>query len=447
MKDYYEILGVSEDAGKGDIKKAYFSLVRKYPPEREPERFKEYRKAYEVLSDEQSRKEYDRVKHIPEECREVIAQAEDAILYGDFEGAIGDYKWISERFPNILIIKAMLGEAYLLNGNSGNAVKIFEELVKCAPETMAYQKTLGQAYAQRGFHKKALRQYELSQKLEPDNLDYYGLIADLHVELERYDLAKKTLAEGFDLAKAKGFDDTALLISGVLLCLDRADVIELEAYLEQLASKMALDTSVKETIGMRLISRIAESTPDPEGAAGYHCVARFLLEQMPDNETIQELSRRMSHYQILAQLEQDERISQEIFDLTEVLLRNCNCPACQGDQLALELTILENIAALRGALRHLRECYPEVYALHDTFYQNVMNPKKERWLYETLYKKFKKNQQYMPAFTQEYVGDWEDEEYGMPIVQPYVRDTPKVGRNDPCPCGSGKKYKKCCGAN
>ena len=23
---------------------------------------------------------------------------------------------------------------------------------------------------------------------------------------------------------------------------------------------------------------------------------------------------------------------------------------------------------------------------------------------------------------------------------------PKVGRNDPCPCGSGKKYKKCCGA-
>lgn len=26
------------------------------------------------------------------------------------------------------------------------------------------------------------------------------------------------------------------------------------------------------------------------------------------------------------------------------------------------------------------------------------------------------------------------------------REGPKVGRNDPCPCGSGKKYKKCCGA-
>ncbi|HXH01824.1 MAG TPA: DUF1186 domain-containing protein [Candidatus Competibacteraceae bacterium] len=30
--------------------------------------------------------------------------------------------------------------------------------------------------------------------------------------------------------------------------------------------------------------------------------------------------------------------------------------------------------------------------------------------------------------------------------QPYVREMPKVGRNDPCPCGSGKKYKKCHGA-
>jgi preprotein translocase subunit SecA len=31
-------------------------------------------------------------------------------------------------------------------------------------------------------------------------------------------------------------------------------------------------------------------------------------------------------------------------------------------------------------------------------------------------------------------------------AKPIVRDVPKVGRNDPCPCGSGKKYKKCCGA-
>jgi len=35
---------------------------------------------------------------------------------------------------------------------------------------------------------------------------------------------------------------------------------------------------------------------------------------------------------------------------------------------------------------------------------------------------------------------------GTPAPQEQVvRDAPKVGRNDPCICGSGKKYKKCCG--
>jgi hypothetical protein len=51
---------------------------------------------------------------------------------------------------------------------------------------------------------------------------------------------------------------------------------------------------------------------------------------------------------------------------------------------------------------------------------------------------------------QEEFEPWEDDEYGwgnpeIP-VETYRRETPKIGRNDPCPCGSGsgKKYKKCC---
>jgi Protein of unknown function (DUF1186)/SEC-C motif len=44
----------------------------------------------------------------------------------------------------------------------------------------------------------------------------------------------------------------------------------------------------------------------------------------------------------------------------------------------------------------------------------------------------------------------DDEDGGEPdqeITQPltFIREAPKVGRNDPCPCGSGKKYKRCCG--
>jgi SEC-C motif-containing protein len=43
-------------------------------------------------------------------------------------------------------------------------------------------------------------------------------------------------------------------------------------------------------------------------------------------------------------------------------------------------------------------------------------------------------------------GRWYFVDGEMIKQRPVVRDHPKVGRNDPCPCGSGRKFKKCCGA-
>lgn len=41
-------------------------------------------------------------------------------------------------------------------------------------------------------------------------------------------------------------------------------------------------------------------------------------------------------------------------------------------------------------------------------------------------------------------GRWLFKEGHTPTPETVRREGPKVGRNDPCPCGSGKKYKKCC---
>lgn len=44
-----------------------------------------------------------------------------------------------------------------------------------------------------------------------------------------------------------------------------------------------------------------------------------------------------------------------------------------------------------------------------------------------------------------YHGQWYFRDAEMPPVSQFRRDDPKQGRNDPCACGSGRKFKKCCG--
>jgi curved DNA-binding protein len=66
VKDYYQTLGVSKDASQDEIKRAFRKLARQHHPDLNPgdpaaeDRFKEINEAYEVLSDEEKRKKYDR---------------------------------------------------------------------------------------------------------------------------------------------------------------------------------------------------------------------------------------------------------------------------------------------------------------------------------------------------------------------------------------------------
>src|SRR4051794_17744598 len=67
FRDYYETLGVPRTSAEGQIRQAYRKLARKFHPDVNPgdksaeEKFKDINEAFEVLSDEKKRREYDRL--------------------------------------------------------------------------------------------------------------------------------------------------------------------------------------------------------------------------------------------------------------------------------------------------------------------------------------------------------------------------------------------------
>ena len=68
----------------------------------------------------------------------------------------------------------------------------------------------------------------------------------------------------------------------------------------------------------------------------------------------------------------------------------------------------------------------------DLLYKNMVEAKAE-WLYT------------LPQWDKLLPEERRKELYKEQKLSKTVVKGPKVGRNDPCPCGSGKKYKKCCG--
>lgn len=70
----------------------------------------------------------------------------------------------------------------------------------------------------------------------------------------------------------------------------------------------------------------------------------------------------------------------------------------------------------------------------EKLYKNMVDAKAD-WLYE------------LPQWDEIFTKEKQKELYREQKASGTIRREKKIGRNDPCPCGSGKKYKMCCGRN
>lgn len=100
-RDYYEVLGLSNDASEQEIKSSYRKLALKYHPDKNPgdknaeEHFKEAAEAYSVLSDPEKRARYDRFGH---SGMQGGFSGFDPATFGDFGDILGEFFGFGDMF-------------------------------------------------------------------------------------------------------------------------------------------------------------------------------------------------------------------------------------------------------------------------------------------------------------------------------------------------------------
>lgn len=451
MKDFYKILGLEQEAAQNDIKKAYFKLVRKYPPDRYEKEFMDIREAYETLSNEKTREQYDSINFLPIEIKELYNSARDLIEEGDFTGGIRILEKILNINSELLIVKSFLAETYLKNNNSGKALKMYEELTAGEPQNAAFAGYLAEAYLERGWQKKAIEAYNRAIELDSDNISLWIGLSDAYIKSREYWQARGVLEKALD-READISDSTTIYLRLIMLNIAFQMFSEIYKYLDKLAELAVNNIEIKDNVAWTL-SHIAQLLMNMNREEDAQRVIEIATKILPEDKRILEIKKEIEIFNKYSEqfekLDRDRKIKEEVVALIGLEVLPDNFIEFEGmDRNSMtyihEYEIILEYEKFRGSIRELKKNYPNLYSTKADFFEKVENKierKKMSSEYENKIRKF------MPmlggGFGMDYDEDWFDEDFEY--QEPFVREEAKVGRNDPCPCGSGKKYKKCCG--
>ncbi len=248
----------------------------------------------------------------------------------------------------------------------------------------------------------------------------------------------------------------------------------LESHLAELAGKMRCEDAVPILVE-RLHEddfNLSESCIKALIEIGGDQVARILAEQWPEGEEdfrydaaeiLENIHTDLSVEKSLEFFAEEEEEAAHDF-LAYALLGNFVPEAVESiRQMVLDGDDDVEKNDLRNALVAACTVMGTSFIEYDEWYQKAV---KEGWGWgdlgqEQIRKNFLEGDDDADLGDDEWNDEWNDEcddedgegedidgvDFGAEsqVLLPFKREQPRVGRNDPCPCGSGKKYKKCCG--
>lgn len=492
IEELYQVLELPAGASAADVKKAYFTLVRKYSPEKNPEKFQELRSAYEALKDgppeQVTETETSWIKWDHPVVGYLIQQADLQADDGRYQKAVSLLEDAEQIEPGNPVIQLLKARYLLRNGNVQLAAKSAEKVTQALLDNREAWMIVANGYMNRGWYKKALPGFQKSYDLGLRGAEFlvgYGMcLAQNGLEqeaLELFDLAVQQEdwesgdAERILIRYERIMEYIPADTDRVSALLDRYD-----RYISRNHRKLRGQEYAVSPLG-QLFFRRNQLLRDPrlKQRIEQSLLALRRQEVISDQEFRQ---YRGTLFFRAMEAERKGRLSPHWLELVRALIVQYDDDVISRLMtVRAELELLKDPQKLNHDIAILEVEYPSFCEecasfLNDAKHDRAKLEKKLTWEYE------KRRRNMPPEMMDELLSpmpgtdtlmrqmsrkktDWEDEKEwsgepgdwfekedwdssgphrGWEPEEPFVRQQEKVGRNDPCPCGSGKKFKKCC---
>ena len=450
----YEVLKLQEGADKARVKRAYFRLLREHSPEKDPEGFARIREAYEQLSEAEeveagpsfsipdhpyARMFADQVERCRKEGRKHLAKE------------TAEEGW--ERFPDTLYFLYQTAVMQRECGNTGKAVKNARLLVEKEPGNKWFWRELAMSSYMRGYTNKAYPAFRKAWEMGCRDMDFLHMYAlecrecddpktGREILLPLTDSGKRWKREEIEDAQeafiAQAYFETELG--------DGSDMDELARrygrFLERYRTYLTGDVEVcADILGVMFANGVSPST-----AGDCMRAIQKLAESGPDTESREENLRYLDGLRI-ALMNHDENVCRSLQYMNELLA----LPE-ESDRYSVtdcKLCLIEEREKILETEEYIRENYPSFYEEFRPFLERIRKSRDAEAVRYRLLQDYRRMMEYYePGNYLRWHPERRDDVFGRQVAtseESFVRSGKKIGRNDPCPCGSGKKYKFCCG--
>jgi tetratricopeptide (TPR) repeat protein len=393
----YDILNVSPQATGEEIKHAFFLLVSQHPPEKEPEKFRIIRSAYETLSDPQARESYDSMNSSQDEVQSVLSEIELLKFNKDWNGAIKKLKEVLETTRHTAPVRNQLGLCYLNAGDYPKAQEEFSILTQKHPGVSLYWNNLGYSFKLEGdslgnndprkadIYEKARKNFIKAVELKTTSSQPFLALSDIYLGERNYSRAVDWAERAVQADGQVDFQDFEAMFQICKIHIFSENEEEIASVVGKILSVVPDDEEYRRyvsgrfrTIGNQLLDFNAFKS-----ALHLFEAARTFLQNDKDLEESIKLARKnMDIFGEYEKFAKDKEIIEPLkkmgaLDYSKLIKKETPGEDTIIDDIRTHIQIM-SIDSIVSSIEVIKNKYPGIYGLNQDFYSGTVEKAKKR---------------------------------------------------------------------